>query len=906
MARALLETKLHVPRQRRDLVRRPDLGHRLDGALSSPLTLVSAPAGFGKTTLLTQWLAGTASPRAAIAWLSLDARDNDPALFLAYLVTAMQKAAPGVGATALSLLESPGTSTEAILVTVINDLATVDGDVVVVLDDYHVIDARDVQESLAFLVENLPSHVHLVVSSRSDPALPLARLRARGELVEIRAADLRFTAEEAAAYLNDVMNLALTPQDVASLERRTEGWIAALQLAALSLRGRDDSTAFIAGFAGDDRYVVDYLAEEVLQRQPDDVRDFLLHTSILSRMTGPLCDAVTGQDGGSAMLAALERANLFVVPLDDRRQWYRYHHLFADVLRARLLDEQPARVAELHRLASDWHARNGDRAEAVRHALAGGDFNRAADVVELAVPELRRTRQEATLRRWLEALPNELIQVRPVLSVAYAGALLIYGELDGAEERLRDAEAHLEGAGRQGRASAGSPPVTVVVDRAALPALPSSIALYRAAQARIRGDVASTMAHARRAIDLAPDDDHLARGAAAGLLGLAYWTLGDLEAAHRWYTEASVRLEQAGHLSDVLGCTIAVADICTAQGRLHEAMRTYQRSLTLAAAHSPLRGEADMHVGMAQILREHNDIDAARAHLNTSRDLGEHAALPQNRYRWRLVMGRLRQIDGDPGGALQLLDEAEQLYISDYFPDVRPIPAVRARVLLAQGRLDEAVRWAHDRELSADDELSYLREFEHLTLARILLARGVLGEDCWNETTGLLRRLLDAAERGGRAGSVTEILALQALTEQARGDGQAAIALLRRAVTLAEPEGYVRTFLDEGMPMTSLLQLLAKQDDAPGHLRRLLSATGSGGPRVSASQGLVDPLSARELEVLRMLGSDMDGPEIARQLVVSLNTVRTHTKNIYAKLGVNNRRAAVRRSNDLGLLSRDQ
>ncbi len=902
MGRALLETKLKIPQQRRDLVHRPGLRHRLDGAWSSPLTLVSAPAGFGKTTLLTQWLAGAAAPRAAVAWLSLDARDNDPALFLAYLVTAVQHVSPGVGVTALSLLESPGTSTEAILLTVINDLAGVDHEVVVVLDDYHVIEAGEVQEGVAFLAEHVPAHVHLVISSRADPALPLARFRACGELVEIRAADLRFTAAEATAYLNDVMSLALRPQDVAALELRTEGWIAALQLAALSLRGRDDSAAFIAGFAGDDRYVVDYLAEEVLHRQPENVRDFLLRTCVLSRMSGPLCDAVTGQDGGNAMLAALDRANLFVVPLDDRRQWYRYHHLFADVLRARLLDERPAQVAELHRLASDWHALNGDRPEAVRHALASGDFNRAAAVVELAVPELRRTRQEATLRSWLEALPNELIKVRPVLSVAYAGALLVYGELDGAEERLRDAEARLEDVAQQRQSSTEAAPATVVVDRAALPALPASIALYRAAQARIHGDVAGTIAHARRAIDLAPEGDHLARGAPAGLLGLAYWTVGDLDAAHQWYTEASVNLGKAGHLADVLGCTIALADICTAKGRLGEAMRTYQRSLTLAAAQSPLRGEADMHVGLAQILRERNDVDAAWAHLTTSRELGEHAALPQNRYRWRLVMARLRQIEGDADGALDLLDEAEQLYTSDYFPDVRPIPAVRARVLLAQGRLDDAVRWARDRGLASDDELSYLHEYEHLTLARILIARVANGEDRWEETTRLLSRLLDAADRGGRTGIVTEVLALQALTEQARGEGQAAVALLRRAATLAEPEGYVRLFLDEGPRMTSLLQTLVRQGDAPEHARLLLSATARTEPRVAASQGLVDPLSAREVEVLRMLGSDLDGPEIASQLVVSLNTVRTHTKNIYAKLGVNSRRAAVRRSKDLGLL----
>ena len=358
------------------------------------------------------------------AWLSLDQRDNDPALFWTYLIAALQTAAPGVGASALSLLQSPQPPIEAVLATLLNDLGAIANDVVLVLDDYHVIDARDVQDGMAFLLEHLPPQVHLVIASRADPALPLARLRGRGELVEIRAADLRFTPDEAAAYLNGVMGLALTAQDVAALEGRTEGWIAALQLAALSMQGRDDVAGFIAGFAGDDRYIVDYLAEEVLQRQPEHVRDFLLQTSILDRLSGPLCDAVTGQDGGKAMLEALERGNLFLVPLDDRRRWYRYHHLFADVLQAHLLDEQPDDVPDLHRRASAWYEQNGERSEAIRHALAAEDFERAADLVELAIPAMRRSRQEATLRGWLEALPDELVRVRPVLSVGYAGALL--------------------------------------------------------------------------------------------------------------------------------------------------------------------------------------------------------------------------------------------------------------------------------------------------------------------------------------------------------------------------------------------------------------------------------------------------------------------------------------------------
>jgi LuxR family transcriptional regulator, maltose regulon positive regulatory protein len=413
------------------------------------------------------------------ARLSLDQRDNDPASFWTYLVAALNKGVPGEGAG--TLLQPPQPPNEAGLVALLNDLDAISNDVVLVLDDYHVIEARDVQEGMAFLLEHLPPQIHLVIASRTDPPLPLARLRGRGELAEIRAADLRFTPSEAAAYLNEVMGLVLTAADVAALEGRTEGWIAALQLAALSMQGREDVTAFIDGFAGDDRYIVDFLAEEVLQRQPEHVQHFLLQTSILDRLSGPLCDAVTGQDGGKAKLAALERGNLFLVPLDDRRQWYRYHQLFADVLHARLRDEQPDDVPDLHRRASGWHEQNGEPSEAIRHALAAGDFGRAADLIELAIPAMRRNRQEAAVLGWLELLPDEVVRVRPVLSVGFAGTLLAGGEFEGVEARLRDAEGWLDGATDIRPGSPAPAAEMIVVDDAEFRRLPAEIELYRAA-----------------------------------------------------------------------------------------------------------------------------------------------------------------------------------------------------------------------------------------------------------------------------------------------------------------------------------------------------------------------------------------------------------------------------------------
>ena len=531
MASPLLETKFHVPTRRRGLVARSRLNERLRRAGESALTLVSAPAGFGKTTLLTDWLTTAPGDGRATAWLSLDHSDNDPALFWAYFIAALKTAAPGVGEGALALLRSTESPREAFVVTLLNDLAAVSDEVVVVLDDYHVIEEPDIRDGMAYLVEHLPPQIRLVIATRADPALPLPRLRARGQLVEIRAADLRFTLGEAAAYLTEVMGLELSPGDVVALEGRTEGWIAALQLAALSMQGRDDLAGFIAGFAGDDRYIVDYLVGEVLH-QPEHVRSFLLQTSLLTRLNGSLCDAVTGRDGGRAMLEALDRGNLFLVPLDDRRLWYRYHHLFADVLRARLLDEQGDKVLELHRRASGWYARNGDQSAAIGHALDGEDFERAADLVEMVATRLRQARQEATLTRWLEALPEELFRVRPVLAILLVGAHMVRGDIEGVEARLQDIEHCLE-------ATAAEPPggastAIVVIDHEEFGRLPNQIAVFRAGQALIRGDVAATIAHAHRALGLAAEDDHLGRGSAAALLALALWTQGDLDGAHRW------------------------------------------------------------------------------------------------------------------------------------------------------------------------------------------------------------------------------------------------------------------------------------------------------------------------------------------------------------------------------------
>ena len=594
----LLQTKLYPPRVTRELVDRPRLAERL-GARPAVL-LVSAPAGFGKSTLLAQLLLGDSHrpDRPAVAWLSLDSGDSDPSSYWAYVLAALRTASPGLGASAQALLESPGGAPiTTVLTSVINDLAGSDEDVVLVLDDYHVVHAPAIHEAMAFLVDHLPPQLRLVIATRSDPPLPLARLRARGELAEVRAADLRFTEPETVAYFAG-MGLRLSAAEVSTLEGRTEGWVAALQLAALSLQGREDLTGFIDGFAGDDRHVVDYLVEEVVHRQPEAVRDFLLRTSVLPRLSGPLTDAVTGRTDGRAMLEALDRDNLFLVPLDDQRRWYRYHHLFADMLQARLLDELPGQAPELHRRASAWFEQEGDTTAAVDHALAAHDGDRAAGLVEAALPAMTRERREAQLRRWMEALPDEVYARRPVLANGYVGALMSTGETRGVEPRLRLAEEWVEAA--QALPAGKSPSGLLAAHPVQWQRLPGWVRIHRAGLALMAGDVAATIERCREALAVLAPDDNLGFGAATALMGLASWRQGDLTTAESAYTETIRRFGLEGYVADILGCTVTLADLQLTMGRLRDAERTYRHALDLAERQpaGPPRGTPDMHVGL--------------------------------------------------------------------------------------------------------------------------------------------------------------------------------------------------------------------------------------------------------------------------------------------------------------------
>ena len=879
----LVATKLNLPVLRPRVVPRPRLNHQLDRGLETKLTLISAPAGFGKTTLLAEWLASQAHPGLAIAWLSLDESDNDASAFWPHVVVALQEACAKAG-TSLADLPAAMQPDQGFVAILLNRLAAVEISILLVLDDLHMVDLPDIHRQLGFFIEHLPPQVHLLFSTRADPGLPLSRLRVRGDLVEVRSTDLRFTADEAAAYLNDVMQLGLSAADAATLEQKTEGWIAALQLAVLSLEGRDDASTFIDEFAGSGRYVVDYLVEEVLARLPDDLREFLMATAVLGRMNASLCDAVTGQTGsGRKMLERLERQNLFLVPLDTHRQWFRYHHLFADVLRTHLTEAQTKALSAIHRRASEWFEAYGERTEAVFHALEAEDYERAADLIERSVPEMIRQRQEAVLRSWLKPIPDAIVRKRPALGIAYAGVLVSLGVFDGVEERLDAAEAE----------------IAKLPDPA--PSL-AQVELYRTALAQVRGDMEAAAGHAHRVLALAPHEDHLTRSAAAGLLGIVSWTKGRLEDAARFWTECRDGMREQGHIADVQGTSIALADIRNTQGRLSEAIRLGTAALDLATDNRrPIaRGVADTHASLAFLQLERNELAATREHLDHCSELGEVWGLPQFPYRWRVAQAGLEIAEGRAVEALEHLREAERRYVSDFFPNVRPVPALIANVHIRMGQLDEAEAWARTLAVGPNDPSSYFHEFEHLTLARLLLARG--DDNSLGAALGLLDRLASAAAEGGRNRSLVDILILMALAHRASHDTPTALEALRRAIALAEPEGIRRPFMDDGEALAGLLKQLSKREASSAFLRSIAIGGGSAAmPVANDHPDLIEPLSDREADVLRLLRTDLSGPEVADELAVSLNTLRTHTKNIFEKLGVNSRRAAVRRAEELEL-----
>ncbi len=903
-----LGARLRVPLPRRTLLDRTRLANPfISGGHLPRLVLVAAPPGFGKTTLLARWvgeLTGQADG-AHVAWLALDESDADETRFLTDLAEAL--AAAGVDPVETRALLATGQSVpaEQALASLINELE-VAGTTVIALDDVHRAASPAVHAALGFLVDNLPPQAVVAMTTRADPPLPLARLRAAGELVEVRAADLRFTTQEADRFFTTVMGLDLTPQQVDALEARTEGWVAGLQLAAVSVRSRSsaaDVDAFIGAFSGSHRFVLDYLVEQVLDAQSDEVREFLLETSILDRLTGTLADAVTGRSDGRRQLERLEAANLFVTALDEEREWFRYHQLFAEALRARLAVDHPGRVPELHLAASRCHAALGQLEDALAHALKSGDTGWAADLVELALPGTRQRRGDRSLAGWVNQLPDAVVRGRPILAITRAWSRLSNGDLAGAGDWLDLAEA------APAEPSPADPlpdvPGALLAARdAERRAAPANIAIYRAALAQATGDIAETVRQAEIALTAAPDDGFV-QGASAGFLGLAAWAAGDVAAARDTFGNAVRQMA----LTDQLGATVVLAELALADGDPGEARRLYERALA-DAADAPLAALtviADLHTGLAGVLVEQDELDLAAHHLTEARGLGEVAGLPENRFRWHVATAALLRAGGAHDAALTELDAAQLLYRPGFFPDTRPLAATRARVLIAAGRLGEArFLWATGRRVPGADPARYLDEYDVLTHARLVIAEqrtGDAGSDALDDVLGRLERILDAAVAASRRGSQVEAHLVQALARHAAGDADGAHRALGQALEGGVPSGHVRLFLDEGPPLHALLRGHAANPDHPtAPLARLLldrAPSGTGQRPVSLGD---EALSERELEVLRLLASDLTGPEIAGHLFVSINTLRTHTRHIFTKLQATTRRAAVTRARELHLL----
>jgi LuxR family maltose regulon positive regulatory protein len=905
---ALLATKLHVPAPQPGFVPRPRLVQALSQGLARGRVLICAPAGFGKTSLLADWARSGGRP---VAWLGLDAGDNDPSRFWRYVVAALDRAQPGIAERLGPLLGPPAPrSFEGLVTALINELAEQPGrdEVLLVLDDYHLVDAGPVHESVAFFLENLPPGLLLVVSGRTDPPLPLARLRARGQLAELRAAELRFTTEEAAALLGAAAGPVLPDTAVVALTSRTEGWAAGLQLAALSLRGRTDAAGFVAAFSGSHRFVLDYLADEVLDGQPGQVRAFLLETSVLERLSGELCDAVTGLSGSQAMLQDIERAGLFLVPLDEVRGWWRYHHLFADLLRVRLEQEQPGRVQELHRAAAAWSDEHDLGDDAVRHALAAGDAAWAAQLVERYVDTLLRRSEGVTLRRWLSTLPVEVQRARPRLCLAQGFNAVVSGQVETIEPLLDDAE--------RAYAATGSQPPEPPVGPAGgvLANVPAGIAFLRAELARLRGDAARAVDWDQQARAQLGESDFYLRTLVRANLAAADWLRGQLGQAERSLAEALAERRAAGEGYLATRVCHDLGQVQRAQGNLDAALATYRQALDIAGevnSQPPHLGIA--HVGLAEVLYERDELAAALDHATRGVTLCRQLAFTPPLAAGLAILARIRQAHGDAAAAIAAIGEAGQVELSPQVVALfNPVPSQRARLLLAQGDVTAASQWVKAAGLSPEDETDYPQEPAYLLLARLLLA-----QDRPGPVLTLLRRLLATASSQGRIGNVIEIQALQALALAARGDHAGALGALAEAVTLARPQGYVRVFADEGAPMRALLTRLSAaqknqrppaRDIDPDYLAGLLRACGQASAvppsrrAAAALPGMVEPLTDREMEVLRLLAAGRSNQRIAHELVVALDTVKKHVTHVLGKLGAANRTEAVARARQLGLI----
>ena len=856
------------------------------------LTLISAPAGFGKTTLLVDWVHRHKIPA---AWFSVDKTDNDPLHFLTYVILGLQSLEASTGEAALTMLQSPQPPPiEPILINLLNDASRISKDFALVLDDYHLVDAGPIHDMIAFLLENLPAQMHMIIATRSDPPLPLLpRMRSQSQLTELRAADLSFSADETARLFSEGLNLQLSTRDIQLLETRTEGWAAGLQLAALSLQGRKDPSDFIKGFKGDHRYIADYLTEEVLSRQPEHLRNFLLHTSILGRLSGALCDAVTRQDSSRQVLNTLEKANLFVIPLDDERCWYRYHHLFADLLAQRLRTQQADLVPELHNRASQWFAKNGFKKEAADHALVAQDYARAVQLIEeIAETDWDRAR-ESRLLQWFKKLPDEKIDVNPKLCIFYARELFKSGYIDDAEKRLQAAEQMLE---------------STSISELNKEGLRGRIAVIRAYISTRAGDLSRTIDFSSQALKLLPERDLNWRSVAATLLGMGYGS-GKLVEQQRAFGEAMEISKAAGNIYYHIFAGSCLGSTMMHRGKLKEAEDFCRQMLNLAIENGIEQTGigGSLYGNLGNILCEWNDFDEGIRLINKGIELSELGRDPVIVAVCQISLLRAFMYQMDLAGALKLMENINERAGNFVLPPwiTNLISALNVFFWLGSGNLNAALQWAQERGLRTDDTLDGLHEVEYLALSHILIAQNKL-----DEADQLLQRLIENATAGDRVYMVIEMRLLRILIFTLKADTAAALTELKLALALAEPGGFIMIFVSKGPHVAELLEeiLTVKKRDhdaatagfSLSYAQKIGSAFKAGMPL--KMDDLMDPISERELEVLHLIAAGLSNREIAEKLFISLNTVKTHTKNINSKLDVNSRTRAVARAKELGLL----